>query len=199
MVLAAGQSRRMGASKQLLAYRGSTFIETVLQSVLDSSVDGLIVVANPAVQEFLSGRLPDEHCSMKVNSDPESPMIRSVQLGIESASADHAVDATDGILILLADQPQVTAGMISTCAESFRLPARPPGILIASYRGRRGHPAIFRMDLLRQVLEWGPDRALNELASDHPSETRELPITTSPMPLDVNTREDYDRLEESQP
>ncbi|HUN81411.1 MAG TPA: nucleotidyltransferase family protein [Phycisphaerae bacterium] len=197
MVLAAGQSRRMGTSKQLLAYRGSTFIETVLQAVLDSSVDGLIVVANQDVGDYLRDRLPDENCSLVVNSEADSPMIRSVQLGVETATAEHGADVADGIMILLADQPQVSAGVISTCAETFRLPARPPGILIATYRGRRGHPAIFRMDVLKEVRDWGADRRLNELAAEHPAEVRELAITTAPMPLDVNTPEDYERMRNS--
>jgi molybdenum cofactor cytidylyltransferase len=194
LVLAAGQSRRMGSPKQLLPYRGATFIETVLQTVLDSSVDGLIVVANPALHDYLTGALPEQECSLLVNDDPASEMIRSVQIGLAAATARHSATGNDGIMVVLADQPQISAGIITTCAETFRLPARAPGILIATYRGRHGHPTIFRGDLLGEIVSWGTDRRLSELAELHPAEVRELPITIAPLPIDVNTPEDYERL-----
>lgn len=193
LVLAAGASRRMGKPKQLLPYRDATILESVIESVLESSVDGLGVVANPEVRAFLGDDLP-ERCFVEVNAMPESEMLESVKIGVARVREFFEPVHDDGVMILLADQPQVTGGVITTCAEAFRLPRNPPLILIATYAGRRGHPTIFTVEALREIETWGPERRLNELAHEHLNEVRELPITTAPMPIDVNTPADYERL-----
>lgn len=193
LLLAAGQSRRMGRPKQLMPYQGETMIETIVESVLASSVDGFVVVANPKVAEFMGDALP-ERCFVAINDDAGSPMLDSVKIGEAKIEVEFKPQAEDGVLVLLADQPQVSAGIITTCAEAYRLPKHHPGILIATYRGRRGHPSIFSVGLLREIQSWDSDRKLSDLSREHPDAARELAITTAPMPLDVNTPEDYERL-----
>jgi CTP:molybdopterin cytidylyltransferase MocA len=193
MLLAAGAGRRMGGPKAFLSFGEKSFLEVLIEAVLESSVDGLVVVASRAVEEVLSGNLPED-CCIAVNPDPDSEMLASVRLGLHEARSSFDLADDDGVMILLCDQPQVSAGTITTCAEAFRLPRRPPGILIATYQGRRGHPAVFRHDLLAKIDPWPPGRRLNELAALHPNEIRELPIATASFPIDVNTPQDYDRL-----
>ncbi|MFQ5501241.1 MAG: NTP transferase domain-containing protein [Phycisphaerae bacterium] len=193
IIPAAGQSRRMGRLKQLMPYGEDTMIETLIGAVLESPLDGLIIVANKRVSKHLGGEMP-ERCFVVLNDDPKSDMLESVQIGLDFLIDRFETHDDDGVMILLADQPQVTAGVISTCAESFRLPRRPPGILIATYRGRRGHPAVFTFELLEELDDMNADQGLNELARAHPEAVRELPITSCSMPIDVNTPEDYDRL-----
>jgi molybdenum cofactor cytidylyltransferase len=193
LVLAAGQSRRMGKPKQLLPYRDGTIIEAILEAILGSSVDGCVIVGNPQVAEFLGDALP-ERCFVGVNRDPDSQMIDSVKIGEARIEIEFKPQADDGVLVLLGDQPQVTAGTITTCVEAYRLPKHQPGILISTYRGRHGHPTIFSVGLLREIQTWDSERKLSDLAGEHPEAVRELAITAAPMPMDVNTPEDYDRL-----
>ncbi len=196
LVLAAGQSRRMGRLKQLMPYRDGTILEAVLDAVLDSTVDGLCVVANHQVREFVGDDLP-ERFIVAANDKPESEMIESVQIGVRTIREEFETDDDDGVMVLLADQPQITGGIITTAAEDWRLPRKsPPDILIATYAGHRGHPAIFSMRILFDADSWAPNRQLNELARKHPDRVHELPIIAVPIPLDVNTPEDYDRLRE---
>lgn len=185
----------MGRPKQLLPYRDGTIIEAVLDAVLESSVDGLCVVANHQVREFLGDDLPERFIIAR-NDNPESEMIGSVQIGVSAIREEFEAIDDDGVMILPADQPQVSGGVITSCAEAWRLPRKgAPGILIATYRGRRGHPAIFSMDVLKEIESWPPSRGLNELAYGHADMVREFPITTAAMPIDVNTPDDYDRLQ----
>lgn len=193
MILAAGQSRRMGRPKLFLPYGEGNILEAVLDGVMESSVDGLIVVANKEVEKFLVGQLP-EQCEVAVNDDPNSEMLVSVQIGFRQLEKSLRPADEDGVLLLLGDQPEVSAGTITTVAEAYRLPRSAPGILIATYRGRRGHPTVFSVGLMREVMDWAPDRRLNELAGLHPNRVREHPITSAPSPIDVNTPKDYERL-----
>jgi molybdenum cofactor cytidylyltransferase len=194
LVLAAGQSRRMGQPKQLMPYKDGTVIDAVLAAVTESSVDALVVVANPLVAKYLKGRLPEDGCAIAVNEDPASEMLSSVRIGLRTIRGSFDPAPDDGVMVLLADQPQVTGGVITTCVEAFRLPRNPPGILIATYKGRRGHPTVFRMDMISEIENWPPHRRLSELAQLDPDAVRELPITTAPMPIDVDTPVDYLRL-----
>lgn len=197
MILAAGQSTRMGRLKQLMPYGESTLLDVVVDAVMESPIDGLVLVAHPEVAPYFEEHLPDR-CYLVVNEKPDSEMIESVQLGLRRLLRDCTPASADGVMILLADQPQIRPGIIATCAESYRLPRNPPGILIATYQSRRGHPAIFSVARISEILNWGPQRRLNELAALYPDDCRELPITTSPMPIDVNTPEDYEILRRQQ-
>lgn len=198
MILAAGQSRRMGKPKQLLPYGDGNMLDAVIDAVMESSVDGLVVVGNPIVRDYLEGLLPDE-CAIAVNDDPDSEMLTSVQIGLRKLVDTFEPADPEGVLVLLGDQPTVGPGTVTTMAEAYRLPRSPPGILIAAYRGRRGHPTVFSLSILREVLDWPPTRRLNELAREHPNEVREYPITSAPAPIDVNTPADYERLPQSAP
>lgn len=193
LILAAGQSRRMGRPKQLLPVGDGTLLDRVIDAVLESNVDGLVLVVNPAIAAAYKGALP-ERCAIALNSDPGSEMLASTQIGLREVIRVFEPVDSDGVLVLLGDQPQVTGGTITTCAEAFRLPRQPAGILIATYNGRRGHPTVFSVGIMREILDWPGGRRLNELARSNPARTRELPIRGVPPPLDVNTPEDYLRL-----
>ena len=193
MILAAGQGRRMGELKQLMPYGDGTMLDAVIKSVLESPIDGLVLVTNPQIAPSYEENLP-ERCYLDLNEEPDSEMLVSVQIGFDRIKDECSPGDDDGVMILLADQPQVRAGTIATCAETYRLPRKPPGILIATYRGRRGHPTVFSVERLQEIELWMPDRRLNELAKAHADAVRELPITLCAMPIDVNTPEDYSRL-----
>ena len=193
MILAAGQSSRMGQPKLMLPYGDGVILDSVIEAVLESSVDDLVIIGTPQIAEWLECELPED-CAVITNDDPESGMLTSVQIGLCCMQEEFAASTADGVMVLLGDQPQVSGGTITTCAEAFRLPRNPPGILIATYRGCRGHPTIFRTDLLEEIEDWFEDRRLSDLARTHPETVRELPITSGPMPLDINTMEDYERL-----
>lgn len=193
MILAAGQGRRMGQLKQLMPYGDGTMLDAVVDAVMECPLDGLVLVAHPDIAEDFEGCLP-EGCFLEINDAPTRGMLVSVQLGLDRLMTECEPAPQDGVMILLADQPQIRAGTIVTCAETFRLPRKPPGILIATYRSRRGHPTIFSIERLSEVATWSVDRQLNEIAQLYPEAVRELPITTQAMPIDVNTPEDYERL-----
>jgi molybdenum cofactor cytidylyltransferase len=196
LVLAAGQARRMGRLKQLLPFGEGTMLDAVIDAVLESPLDGMVIVANGQVTEVIEGRLP-ERCFVTLNDEARSEMIDSVRIGLDCLEQKLKPDSADGVMILLADQPQVSAGVIATCAETVRLPRKPPEVLIPTYHGRRGHPTIFLISRLKEIELWPADKKLSDLTHDHPEIVRELPITLCPMPIDVNTPEDYARLMES--
>lgn len=194
IIAAAGRGRRMGRLKQLMPYGDGTMLDAVLDAVMETPVDGLVLVTNELIVDRFEENA-EEGLLIAVNSNSGSEMIDSVRIGLRRLREAFQLQASDGIMILPGDQPEIRAGVLTTCAEDYRRPRNPPGILIATYRGRRAHPAIFRMDVIEEIDSWeGSDRGLNELARYHPELVRESAINSAPMPIDVNTPEDYKRL-----
>jgi molybdenum cofactor cytidylyltransferase len=192
MILAAGQSRRMGQPKQLMDYAGRTFIETIVCEALGAELDGLVAVINPLVQREIEERI-SPGCELVVNSDPDSEMRTSVACGLDCPVATN-LDVDDGLLILLGDQPQVTASMITAVASAFKMSESTSRIVIATYGGRRSHPAVFPVGLVRDHLKRGAG-GLNDLAKGMPEAIQEVEIQCTRAPIDVDTLDDYRRLQ----
>lgn len=192
VILAAGQSRRMGRPKQLLPFGQTTMLGTVIESALVTAppLEDVILVTNPAVRAALGTQLPPR-VRVVLNDEANSPMLASAQLAIRAIESAHRPHDEDAVVILLGDQPQVTAGTIAACAADYA--ARPGAIVIASYGGRRGHPAVFAWPFIRAITDWPADRRLSEIAAAHPAAVRERGIPTA-APIDVNTPDDYDGL-----
>src|SRR5262245_5655214 len=192
LVLAAGLGRRMGRMKQLLPYRGRTMVDVVLETAAASDVDGVVVVTNPTVAALLAGRL-SPRCAMAVNEDPQSEMLASVKIGLAEARSTFRLVDDDGLAVLLGDQPEVAVVVIDRVLETYRS-APDPQIAIATYDGRRGHPAVFPIGLLVGTAGWPVERRLSDLARLHPERVCEIAVRDVPPPIDVNSPDDYKRL-----
>lgn len=180
IVLAAGQATRMGAFKQLLPLGERTLVEIVVDQ-LGSRLERVVVVVGHRageVIEVLAGR--PAQCVL----NPEYPlgMSTSVQCGLR-----HAGPA-DAYLICLGDQPQFAAALepllnAGTCSAK--------GILIPTYRGRRGHPLLIRCRYAGEIMALTPDQGLNTVTRSHGDDTLEVPVGDSGVVDDLDTPEDY--------
>ena len=194
VIPAAGMSRRMGKSKQVLPFGQSTMVATVTRTLLEAGLDGVVIVTRTALIARLE--LPaDPRVRLAINDDPESEMIDSVRIGLASLRrteiGGHSwpVAKQDGVLVIPADMPGVRAATCQACVAAYlRDPTR---IVIATHAGRRGHPIIFPLTLKPTVdrLEGGLRTLLHELLD------RVVQVDT-PDPgvtRDINTPEDYGR------
>ena len=111
IILAAGSSRRMGSQKLLLPFDQSTLIETVIDNVIASAVDHVMVVLGPMHEEIMQviGKRPVQFCH---NREHEKGMLSSIICGIRALPAD-ALSA----LIFLGDQPGIPPTVTNTIME----------------------------------------------------------------------------------
>ncbi len=106
-----------------------------------------------------------------------------------------AIDAkSDAIMILLGDQPGVNPEIIDRVAEGFRQGA--DQIVLASYRGRKGHPMLFAKPLFDKLVELHGDKAAWKLVDANPGLVGAAEFDL-PFPEDINTPEDFERLSEA--
>lgn len=191
VIPAAGRGKRMGQLKQLLPFRSSTMMETVIATAVNSEVDGVVVVVNEDVR-LVAERHASERCRIAINPDPDSDMLKSIQIGWRNALSESGLMEDDGIMILPADQPEIAVDAISDviCVYQGRDPVH---AVVATYGMKSGHPAIYPSAWIAETLAWPPGLGLNELANRHARRVIPAP-QAGPLPLDVNTPDDFARV-----
>lgn len=185
MVLAAGRSRRMGAQKLLLPLGDRPVIAHIVDEVLRSPVDRVFVIVGldgARVAEALAGR----RVEFATNPDPEGEMLTSIRCGLRAMPEDCAA-----VLMVLGDQPGVTADVIAAIVQAFQTSGR--GIVAPIYKGKRGHPLLFAMRYRDELLNQYDDVGLCGLLRAHPEDVFEVEIPAPSVIEDMDLPEDYER------
>jgi molybdenum cofactor cytidylyltransferase len=181
LILAAGESRRMGSPKALLRYRGRTFLDTLI-SLLAARCSPVIVVLGAGAGEIRGGVAGD--AVFVLNPDYRTGQTGSMQCGLRAAPAD-----AEGILFTLADHPAVAASTVD------RLLAEPrPLIRVPRFEGRRGHPIWFSRALLAEFLALPPDGAARDVVARNAAETEYLDLNDAGIVADIDDPAAYRAL-----
>ncbi len=185
LILAAGESRRMGTAKLLLPFGEKTIIETVIANVLGSQVKKLIVVLG-ANREKMEERLKNLPLEIVVNPDFASGMLSSVQCGLRAMQP-----GVKAALVFLADQPGIGSAVVDAVVAAYRRTGK--GIVLPIYQSRRGHPVLIDMKYRYEVECLDPGIGLRELIRQHPQDTLEVEVDTPGILRDIDNPEDYGR------
>jgi molybdenum cofactor cytidylyltransferase len=183
ILLAAGESRRMGDFKQLLPLRGKTFVECCVDQLLATSLDEVIVVTGHRhleVQQALAGR----PVRFAFNPDYQSGMSSSILCGVRALN-----DSTSAILIALADQPQIQASLISKVIAAYQ--TERPLLVVPVYADRRGHPIILDARLRDEILALDPAQGLRQVVQAHKDQALFLELMNDAILLDFDYPQDY--------
>jgi molybdenum cofactor cytidylyltransferase len=183
LVLGAGGSRRLGRPKQLLPYGDETLLGHVVATARACWFDQLIVALGGSAggvreQVDLSG------ADVVVNEAFGSGCSSSI------AAALGAVDERSGLLVLmLGDQPGVTP---ATVEALLRARGDAP-LAVCRYEDQRGHPFAFQRRMFEELANLHGDKGVWRLLDERADEVVEVPID-GPVPLDVDTPEDYEAV-----
>lgn len=183
IILAAGSSRRMGTQKLLLPFGKSTIIETVVDNVLSSSLDQVLVVLGPGQEKIRNalGKRPVQFCH---NKDHEKGMLSSVICGIRALPDDAAA-----ALIFLGDQPGIPPAVTNRVIEAYDDELF--GIVIPVYDHRRGHPLLVDMKYRKKIEQLDLEEGLRALRHHFPQDVLEVEVIEPGILVDIDTREDY--------
>jgi molybdenum cofactor cytidylyltransferase len=186
VVLAAGLSRRMGQAKLLLPIRGRPVVRLTVECVLAGGIDTVVVVSgreHEVLAEALSG-LP---VRFAVNPTPEAGQSSSIRVGIAALP-----ERTDAALIVLGDQPFLSREIIPALLAAFTRTGKP--IVVPRYRDGRGNPVLFGRAMFPELAQVVGDQGARALIERDPSRVAGIEFD-SPMPQDIDTPDDYDRLQ----
>lgn len=185
IVLAAGESRRMGTGKLTLPFGDSTVLETVLQGLCDAGLEEITVVLGFR-QEEITPLLSGMNVGTVVNPHPEQGMLSSIQCGIRNLRND-----TEAFLVVPGDQPQLEVATIHALLHSTLVSNK--SLFIPTYAGKRGHPLLVRTCWTADILALSLDGGLNRFVAAHPEAVEETPCASPGVLEDLDTPEDYTR------
>jgi molybdenum cofactor cytidylyltransferase len=188
IVLAAGESRRMGETKQLLEWRGSTILGCVLDNLLASPVDEILLVVGYEAERILE-MTANPRIKAVFNPDFRQGMSTSLRSGLTAMDV-----RAEAFLIALADQPGIPPGVVQDLIDHYRESYPEKKIVAPAHLGRRGHPVLFSGDYLDEFLGLTGDVGGREILARHPEEVLLVEAGTDAVLLDVDTPEDYQNL-----
>ena len=201
ILLAAGDSRRMGTPKALLAWQGRPLLEHQVDVLCRSGVAGCIVVLGRDADRLapLVTAPPGAEGRVRIvrNPRPEEGRASSVRAGLEALAAPAGA-----LLFASVDQPLAPALVEALLAEGAALwfdvavgaASAPPAILIPSFEGRRGHPILVHGALFPELLAIDEaTQGLRGVIHRLPERVRDVRWTSAEILIDLNTPGDAAR------
>ena len=186
ILLAAGESRRMGDFKQLLRLGHQTFVEHCVDNLLASRVDEVIVVTGHRELEIRSA-LGNRPVRFAHNSDYLSGMSTSIKRGVQEVSY-----ASRACVLALVDQPQIGAQVMNRIIETYETgQAR---IVVPTCEGRNGHPIVIDLSLKEEILGMDDEQGLRQVVRADPTRVAYVEIASNVVLEDCDLPEDYERL-----
>lgn len=181
IVLAAGESARMGKPKALLRWRDRTFVEHAI--ALGRGCAPLVVVAGATP-------LPELDVAVVHNAMWQCGPLSSLQVGLQAIVAQ----TWSGVLVLTVDRPHVDASTITALLREHAL--RPDAVLQPSHDGQRGHPILHPRDVAEQLLALPPTASARDVVHRPDVATRRTAVPVNdPAVLDnIDAPEDLERL-----
>jgi len=187
IILAAGGSTRFGKPKQLLDWKGETFVHTVARTALDVGLSPVIVVTG-ANAEQVAAAVNDLDVILVRNDDWESGQSSSIKSGVNKLISSNS--EVGSAIFLLTDQPQITPSILRALVEKHAEGLYP--IVAPMVLDQRANPVLFDRFTFSDLLSIEGD--VGGRAIFHKHQVEYLPWHDDRMLLDVDTPEHYQRL-----
>ncbi len=181
LILAAGQSRRMGFPKALLQYRGETFLDTLI-GLFAPRCPQVIVVLGAGAEQIRAGVA--RTATFVTNTEWEQGMTTSLQCGLRAVP-----ESCEGVLLTLVDHPAVAPATLDL------LLAQPRALLrIPRYEGKRGHPVWLARALFDEFLALPPGAAARDVVHSHFPHAEFLNLDDPGIVADIDDPDAYRSL-----
>ena len=194
VILAAGESRRMGKqNKLLLSVGGESLLVKLVKSVCTSDVGQVLVVIGHEADKIRL-ELKDLPLSFVYNPNFSEGMTTSIKSGVKEVSPD-----CDGLLICLADMPFIKTSDINKLIHAYvqnRIKEKRL-IVVPVFKGQQGNPVLFSSEFRNDILEHKKGSGCRGVIMNYPESVKEIEMDNDNMLLDVDTLEDYQSVSES--
>ncbi len=184
IILAAGQSKRMGQPKMLLPWGNTTVLGKVIETIQSAGIEDILVVTGGAKDE-VEKLVASYKVRVTHNQDYASnEMLESIQLGLQAQKLE-----AQGTLICLGDQPQVKERSVRIVCEMFI--AQKSSIVVPSYQMRRGHPWLISRELWAEVLQMRAPESMRDFLNKHGDDIFYIEHDSPDILQDLDTPSDY--------
>jgi len=184
IVLAAGQSTRMGQQKMLLPWGHSTVIGKVLTTLLEAGVHDIHLVTGGSHTE-LENDLKEFKIDFIYNKDyNDGEMLTSIQVGLRGVGVE-----SEAVLVVLGDQPQIESNIVQDILDRYI--STHHKIIVPSYNMHRGHPWLIEKSYWEEILDLMPPHTLRDFLNMHNEVVDYVNVDTPSVIQDLDTQNDY--------
>lgn len=188
VILAAGTSRRLGRPKQLLELGGEPLLRHTVRNAMAAGLDEVVLVLGNRAEEIAAsvGELGQRTV---VNPSFAAGQSTSLLVGIAAARPE-----ADGVMVMLGDQPLVSAAAMDRVIDAFRQGRQ--AVVQATYAGAPGNPVLFDRSLLGELASVTGDEGARGVVRRHRDEAAMVEVGDVADVVDVDTEADYEALVE---
>ncbi len=183
ILLAAGESRRMGYPKPLLRLGDESFIAHTTALALGVATR-LVIVLGAHADRIRPAVAHDARVMVVENPNFDRGQLSSLKVGLAEVIASGA----DAVVVHLADHPLVAPATFRALVGDYRRTAKP--IVVARYRGRRGHPVLFDRSVFAELMAAPEDQGARVVVSADPARVGYVDVDDPGVVLDLDTPDD---------
>lgn len=188
LILAAGQSRRMGKENKLLAeVNGKPMVRHVADAVAASKAASMTVVLGHEA-DAVRAALADLKPSYAYNPDYAEGLSTSLKAGLAAVGED-----VDGVIVCLGDMPRIGTATIDRMIAAFD-PVEGRSIVVPTRRGKRGNPVLFAKRFFEEMAGVSGDVGARHLIGNHEDLAVEIEVDDESVLTDVDTPEALARI-----
>ena len=197
VILAAGDSSRMGTDKALLPWppqaagqvsSKQTFLSAAIRSL--SLATDFIAIVTGRNEAALAPIAYANGASVVANPDPSRGQFSSLQVGL------HEVlnRGRDAAVITLVDRPPVSSATVQLLRDAFESAPQDVWAVVPEFSGQHGHPYLVGRELIEIFLQASPTASAREVEHRHQDHIQYVSVSDPFVALNINTPEDYAAL-----
>lgn len=197
VILAAGDSSRMGRDKALLPWpplaagqapSSDTFLSAAIRSLLQASDFVVVVVGNN--EAALAPIVYAQGASLTVNPDPSRGQFSSLQVGL------HEVlnQGRDAAMVTLIDRPPVKTATLQKLLDVFEAANQNVWTVVPEFSGKHGHPYLVGREMMEAFLRVPATSTARDIEHGHQEHIQYVRVDDPLVALNINTPEDYTGL-----
>jgi molybdenum cofactor cytidylyltransferase len=174
----------MGFPKALLKIGDESFARCIARKARQAGITAILLITGPDHDAIAAELGPDIVCVR--NEDFLRGQISSLQKGIRSLAAE-----ADAVMVWPVDQPLITADTVQRLVQSFQREEH--ALTVPVYRGRKGHPVIYRKQVMQSALSLDSWQTGKELQSMYSNDRMLVDVEDPAILIDIDTPEEYSK------
>jgi CTP:molybdopterin cytidylyltransferase MocA len=188
IILAAGESERIGIPKGLLDYKGTPFLTQQLMLLFDIGFSKLIIVLGKDAEQYKTEIQLLNHLTVSINPEPDYGPFSSLQCGLETLNHNEKND----VFILPVDVPCPEKEVWNSLLQGLK--SSEITVTIPEYKDRRGHPVLLSNEFVNHLLLCNVDSRLDHEINKQKelNKAKIISVKDKRITLNINTLEDWE-------